>query len=107
MSDLAKTVLVSMAKPSIPDRGGGLIGDRRGLGRYPRTRLHAARLAAGLSQTQVAEKLGMSQKAYAAWERHPVALRADQIEQVIEVLGISANDFFGKKQKSVRKKKSS
>jgi hypothetical protein len=65
MSDLAKTVLVSMAKPSIPDRGGGLIGDRRGLGRYPRTRLHAARLAAGLSQTQVAEKLGMSQKAYA------------------------------------------
>ena len=77
--------------------------------KYPRTefgeRLHAARLALGLSQAQVAEKLGMTQKGYADWERHPVALRAEQINQVIEILGISPNYLFGKRKRLSLKKK--
>lgn len=81
------------------------------LGLHPRTefgeRLHAARLASGLSQTQVAEKLGMIQKGYAAWERHPVALRPEQIKQVIEILGISPNYLFSKTKKLIHKNKSS
>jgi len=52
----------------------------------PRTefgqRLLAAREASGLSQAQVAEQLGITQKAYAVWERYPVALRPEQIEKV-------------------------
>jgi len=66
----------------------------------PRTtfgeRLHVAREALGLSQTQVAEKLGISQASYGAWERDPVALRPDQIEKLTEILNISVDHLFGK-----------
>lgn len=65
----------------------------------PRTpfgaRIHAAREAAGLSQAQVAEHLGLSQNAYAMWERHTVALRPEQIERVAEVLGVTPEHLFG------------
>lgn len=70
-------------------------------------RLHAARIAAGLSQAQVAKRLGITQTGYAGWERHPVALRCEQIEQVVEILGISPNYLFGKTKKLVLKNKSS
>lgn len=66
--------------------------------KYPRSpfgeRLHAAREAAGLSQAQVADKLGITQTAYAVWERHPVALRPEQIEQVAGILGVTAEQLF-------------
>jgi len=65
----------------------------------PRTkfgqRLHAAREAAGLSQAQVAERLGVTQKAYAVWERYPVALRPEQIEKVASALNVSVEFLFG------------
>lgn len=65
----------------------------------PRTdfgaRLHAAREALGLSQAQVADKLGISQNAYACWERRPVALRPDQIGQVAGILHVSVDSLFG------------
>ena len=64
----------------------------------PRTpfgeRLHAAREARGLSQAQVADQLGMSQNAYACWERKPVALRPDQVEQLAKILGVSVDALF-------------
>ena len=64
----------------------------------PRTpfgeRLHAAREARGLSQAQVAEQLGMSQNAYAYWERKPVALRPDQLEQLAKILGVPVDALF-------------
>jgi len=59
------------------------------------TRLHEAREAAGLSQAQVAAKLGITQAAYAFWERRTVALRPEQIEQVASILGVSAEELFG------------
>jgi transcriptional regulator with XRE-family HTH domain len=72
----------------------------------PRTdfgqRLLAAREALGLSQAQVAEKLGITQKAYAVWERYPVALRPDQIEKVADILQVSVEHLFGKAGKSAR-----
>ncbi len=65
----------------------------------PRTkfgqRLHSAREAAGLSQAQVAERLGVTQKAYAVWERYPVALRPEQIEKVAFALNVSVDFLFG------------
>ena len=68
--------------------------------KHPRTlfgrRLHAARVVAGLSQAQVAERLGMTQKGYADWERHPVALRPEQIMRLMKILEISPNYLFGK-----------
>ena len=57
-------------------------------------RLHAAREARGLSQAQMAEKLGMSQNAYACWERKPVALRPDQIEQLTTILNMPIEVLF-------------
>jgi len=68
--------------------------------KYPRTafgeRLFAARSTAGLTQTQVAEKFGISQAAYADWERHTVALRPDQIEKLTDILNVSVEYLFGK-----------
>ena len=66
----------------------------------PRTpfgsRLHAAREEKGLTQSQVAEQLGITQTAYALWERRQVALKPEQIEKVAEVLGVSILYLFGK-----------
>lgn len=64
----------------------------------PRTdfgaRLHAAREACGFSQAHVAERLGISQNAYACWERRPVALRPEQVEQIAKILNVSVEALF-------------
>jgi transcriptional regulator with XRE-family HTH domain len=66
----------------------------------PRTlfgaRLHAARQAAGLSQAEAAAHLGLTQTAYAAWERYSVALRPEQIEAVAHLFKIPVKDLFSK-----------
>ncbi len=58
-------------------------------------RLHTLREQAGLSQQQLAEQLGLTQRAYAYWERHPVALRPDQLLSVAEALNVSVDDLVG------------
>lgn len=58
-------------------------------------RLNALREAAGLSQAQVAEKLGIAQRTYSHWERRPVALRHDQLEALAAALGIPLADLVG------------
>jgi transcriptional regulator with XRE-family HTH domain len=67
--------------------------------KHPRTdfgqRLHAAREAAGLSQAQVADKLGVHQTSYAAWERHPVALRPEQLRTLAEMCGVTVEHLLG------------
>lgn len=63
----------------------------------PRTsfgqRLLALREAAGLSQAQAAEKLGIHQTSYADWERHPVALRPEQMQTLAGLLGVSVAEL--------------
>jgi len=72
----------------------------------PRTdfgqRLFAAREARGLSQTQVAEKLGITQSSYADWERYTVALRPEQLALLAEVLEVTVEDLLGTKPKNRR-----
>ena len=58
-------------------------------------RIHALREQAGLSQQQLAEKLGTTQRAYAHWERHPVALRQDQLLALAEALGLPIEELVG------------
>ena len=58
-------------------------------------RLHALREAAGLSQAQVAEKLGLAQRSYSQWERRSVALRHDQLEALARALGITLAELVG------------
>ena len=56
-------------------------------------RLRAAREAAGLTQQQVAERLGITQPSYALWERHAVALKPDQIANVAQILGVRVEEL--------------
>lgn len=65
-------------------------------------RLYQVRVAAGLSQQQLADKLSLSQRAYAYWERHPVALRPEQLEQLANALNISISDLIGEREEKKR-----
>src|SRR5262245_51746904 len=65
-------------------------------------RLHQLREEAGFTQAQVAERLGISQRAYAFWEREPVALRAEQLAALTRILGVSADALLGLQAKKAR-----
>jgi len=58
-------------------------------------RIHALREQAGFSQAQLAEKIGLSQRAYAYWERNPVALRPDQLLKLATTLNVSVDELMG------------
>jgi len=57
--------------------------------------LHALREAAGLSQEQLAAKLGIAQRTYSQWERRPIALRHEQLVSLADALDISAAQLMG------------
>lgn len=59
-------------------------------------RLAKARQEAGLTQLQLAERIGVSQRVVTYWERQPVALRAEQLAQLADVLGVSADFLLGR-----------
>jgi len=65
-------------------------------------RLHALRLRAGLSQQQVAEQLGLTQRAYSHWERYSVALRPDQLQQLAALFQVSVDELLGETGKKKR-----
>ncbi len=58
-------------------------------------RLTDARLKAGLSQAELGERLGMTQRAIAHWERRRVSLYPEQIETLCSALKISAEELLG------------
>jgi transcriptional regulator with XRE-family HTH domain len=57
-------------------------------------RLHALRETAGLSQAQVAEKLGIAQPTYALWERRTAAIPATQLQKLSEIFGVGVEALF-------------
>jgi len=59
-------------------------------------RLHELREQAGLTQAQVAEKLGISHRAYAFWEREPTAVRAEQLAILANLFDVSADYLVGR-----------
>jgi transcriptional regulator with XRE-family HTH domain len=59
-------------------------------------RLFAARQQMGLSQMQLAEKLGITQSTYAGWERRTTALRPDFIAKIAGVLNVSVDCLLGR-----------
>jgi transcriptional regulator with XRE-family HTH domain len=62
-------------------------------------RIAQARQEAGLTQKQLAEKLGTTQRVLTYWEREAVGLRADQLAKLAEALGVSADYFLGRENK--------
>ena len=65
----------------------------------PRTafgeRIVTAREETGLSQRELAEKLGITQRALSWWEREQVALRPEQIAQLAATLMVSTDYLLG------------
>jgi transcriptional regulator with XRE-family HTH domain len=66
--------------------------DRTPLGQ----RMADAREKAGLTQTDLGQKLGISQRVVANWERKPVALRAEQLAALADALGVTADYLLGR-----------
>lgn len=55
-----------------------------------------ARQEAGLTQDQLAERLGTTQRMMTHWEREPVALRSEQLAAVADTLGVTADYLLGR-----------
>lgn len=66
-------------------------------------RLCAVRQQRGYSQTQLAEMIGVTQQAYAGWERSTVALRPEDIASLAEALKVSTDELLGLEAKPKRK----
>ena len=64
--------------------------------------LYQLREQAGLTQNQIAEQLGISARAYAFWEREPVALKPEQLSALADIFGITVDSLLGRKQKKKR-----
>lgn len=60
-------------------------------------RLAEARIKAGLSQAELAERMGTTQPAIAYWERGAKRLRSDVITRLSKILGVSADELLGTK----------
>lgn len=58
-------------------------------------RVYAARIARGMSQSDVASKFGIKQPAFAAWERDAVSLRPEQIAKLAAVLQVPVSQLVG------------
>ncbi len=58
------------------------------------TAIKRLRERAGLTQAQLAEKVGASQSAVALWETGARMPRADKLPKLAEVLGCSVADLF-------------
>ncbi len=53
-------------------------------------------MRAGLTQKDVAEQMGASQRAVAHWETNSVALRAEQLAALADVLGVTVDYLMGR-----------
>jgi transcriptional regulator with XRE-family HTH domain len=73
----------------------------------PRTdfgsRLVALREKRGLTQREIAERLDVSPRAYAFWERKPVALKAEQISALADIFEVSADALLGRNAPAVKR----
>jgi len=58
-------------------------------------RIAALRERAGLSQDQLAQKVGSNQKTVAYWERRAVALKPAQLEAIAAALGCTPQEILG------------
>jgi transcriptional regulator with XRE-family HTH domain len=65
-------------------------------------RLMALRERAGLSQVQLGEQLGLSQRAIAHWERRRCSLYPEQLEALAKALNITLDELVSDKPLKVR-----
>jgi transcriptional regulator with XRE-family HTH domain len=65
-------------------------------------RILTARQTSGLSQTQLAEKLGVSQQMVGYLELEPVAIRPELLAKLSEVLAVPVEQLLGIERKTPR-----
>jgi len=65
-------------------------------------RITAARRDAGLTQQQLADKLGVTQRVVTYWEREAVGLKAEQLNALAEALGVTLDKLMGRPQSKQR-----
>lgn len=72
----------------------------------PRTelgeRILQARQQAGLTQEQLAQKLGVNQRVITYWERKPVALKPEQLAALAAALGVTGDFLLGRSEPKAR-----
>jgi transcriptional regulator with XRE-family HTH domain len=66
-------------------------------------RFCALRGAAGLTQYHVAYQLGISQPAYALWERKDVSLKPDQLVRLAKIFGVPVDELIEEPKSSLRR----
>lgn len=67
-------------------------------------RIRRLRKAAGMTQTQLATKLGLSQNSLSQWETEVVLPRTRQLPQLAEVLGCTIDELFENPNEEVKGK---
>lgn len=58
-------------------------------------RLYHLRTQRGFSQKQMAEKLGITQQSYGAWERRSTALKPEQLASLVKTLECGVEELIG------------
>ena len=57
-------------------------------------RIKSLRVRKGLTQAEIAEKLGVSTKVYIRYENQPYDVPIKRYQQIADILGCKASDFF-------------
>ena len=58
--------------------------------------LASARTDRGMTQGELAEKLGVTQRVITYWEREPVALKPEQLSALADALGVTTDTLLGR-----------
>jgi len=66
-------------------------------------RLAQARNEAGLSQSQLAEKMSVQRYQIAYWERKSIGLKAEQIVKLADILDVTTDYLLGRSSKPTRR----
>lgn len=64
-------------------------------------RLRLVRKRQGLSQVEIAEKLGITTRTYQNYEQGITKLPAEELYKMVLLFGISADEFFGIEHKDI------
>jgi transcriptional regulator with XRE-family HTH domain len=67
--------------------------------------LKRTRAGSGITQTELAEQLGMSQSAYSKLERGELRIDVIQLRIIATKIGVSLVDFIGDLEKEIGKRK--
>lgn len=62
---------------------------------YERKRLKAARIAKGVTQTELAARIGVTAQAVSSFEKGTKEPKMEMVKRIAEALGITPNELFG------------